>query len=270
MQSTYLRFQGSMLITEFIVFITFLGVIIGSFLNVVIYRLPIMIYANENNLKSPVNLLLPASSCPHCQHRLRWWHNIPLLSFILLRGKCFFCQEFISRAYPFVEFITGWLFAFLAWQFYGDWMHLVPILIFTCWLIALMMIDMKTMLLPDSLTLSLLWLGLLVNSFHLFTDLKSAVWGAIVGYVFLYCLNKSYEIIRKKTGMGGGDFKLVAALGAWIGWAYLPFLLFIASLLALVLILLRRVIKKIDFNDPIPFGPFLAIGGWIILLFKSL
>ncbi len=255
-----------MLIIESIIVTALFGVIIGSFLNVVIYRLPIMIHASENKVESPVNLLLPVSSCPYCQHPLRWRHNIPLLSFVLLRGHCFFCHEPISRQYPFVEFITGFLSAFLAWQFYGDWVHLVPILIFTWWLIALMMIDIKTMLLPDSLTLSLLWMGLLLNSMRIFTDLKSAVWGAAVSYAFLYCLNKSYELIRKKTGVGGGDFKLLAALGAWIGWTYLPFLLFIASLLALVVILLRQVIKKVSCHEPIPFGPFLALAGWVLLL----
>lgn len=254
------------IITLIIIFITLLGLVIGSFLNVVIYRLPIMIHASENKFESSVNLLFPGSFCPRCQHRLRWWHNIPLVSFILLRGNCFFCHVPISRQYPFIEFITASSSAFLAWRFFGDWVHLVPILIFTWWLIALMMIDIKTMLLPDNLTLSLLWLGLFVNSFHLFTDLKSAVWGAAAAYIFLYSLNKAYEITRKKTGMGGGDFKLLAALGAWIGWTYLPFLLFIASLLALLMILLRRIIKKIDFHDPIPFGPFLALAGWVLLL----
>jgi len=251
---------------EMIFFIAFIGLLIGSFLNVVIYRLPLMIEASMANQQSTVNLLWPPSHCRQCKQKIKWQHNIPVLSFCYLRGKCKFCSSSISWQYPTVELLTACLSAFITWWFNFNLALIIPALLFTWVLIALTAIDVKTLLLPDELTLSLLWLGLLVNSFHLFTDLESAVWGAAVGYLFLFLLNYFYQLLRKKDGMGGGDFKLLAALGAWVGWQALPILLLISAILALVILILRAALRKIDVKQPIAFGPFLAIAGWLILI----
>jgi len=256
-----------------------LGLLVGSFLNVVIYRLPVML---ENRWRADCreatdapdataerfNLVTPASTCPHCQHRIRPWENIPLVSYLLLRGKCIACKARISPQYPLVELATALLSAAVAWQLGFSWLTLAALL-FTWTLIALTVIDLNTQLLPDLLTLPLLWLGLLVNSFNAFTDPVSAIWGAAAGYLSLWLVYHLFRLVTGKEGMGYGDFKLLAAIGAWCGWQVLPLTIILSSAIGaatgILLILLRRQQRGV----PIPFGPFLAGAGWISLFWGN-
>ena len=256
-----------------------LGLLIGSFLNVVIYRLPKMLErqwraecvaltgasATPEQPEAPFNLVTPASTCPHCGHRIRPWENIPALSYLLLRGRCSQCRQRISVRYPIVEVVTGILSAALAWHF-GPTPQLLAALVLTWGLIALTMIDADTQLLPDVLTLPLLWLGLLVNTQGLFTDLNSAVWGAAAGYLSLWTVYWLFKLITGKEGMGYGDFKLLAALGAWMGWQMLPLIILLSSLVGAVVGIAMIVALGRDRQIPIPFGPYLATAGWIALL----
>ncbi|WP_369602526.1 A24 family peptidase [Hahella sp. SMD15-11] len=256
-----------------------LGLLIGSFLNVVIYRLPKMLErqwraecvaltgasATPEQPEAPFNLVTPASTCPHCGHRIRPWENIPALSYLLLRGRCSQCRQRISVRYPIVEVVTGILSAALAWHF-GPTPQLLAALVLTWGLIALTMIDADTQLLPDVLTLPLLWLGLLVNTQGLFTDLNSAVWGAAAGYLSLWTVYWLFKLITGKEGMGYGDFKLLAALGAWMGWQMLPLIILLSSLVGAVVGIAMIIALGRDRQIPIPFGPYLATAGWIALL----
>ncbi|OSI06890.1 protein PilD [Neisseria animaloris] len=250
------------------------GLLVGSFLNVVIYRVPVMMerawtaFAKEHlgqvlteEEQQPFNLIKPDSRCPSCQSPVKAWQNIPVLSYLMLGGKCGSCQTPISKRYPLVELLTGALFAVVAWK-YGWSMTTLGGLILTAMLIALTFIDADTQYLPDQLTLPLVWLGLLFNLNGIFVPLTSAVLGAVCGYMSLWLLCYAYKLLTGKIGMGGGDFKLLAALGAWLGVSVLPVLIFMAALIGLVAAVIMRVAKGQQFA----FGPSLAIAGWIIFI----
>ncbi len=250
------------------------GLLIGSFLNVVIYRVPVMMergwtqFAKEHlNLpltaeeEAPFTLSKPDSRCPKCHAPVKAWQNIPIVSYLLLGGKCSSCKTPISIRYPLVELLTSVLFGVVAWQYGWSWLTLGG-LIFTAMLIALTFIDYDTQYLPDSLTLPLVWLGLLYNFNGAFTTLQSAVLGAVCGYMSLWLLCYVYKLLTGKIGMGGGDFKLLAALGAWLGVGVLPVLVFMAALIGIIGALLSRVGKGQQFA----FGPSLAVAGWVIFI----
>jgi leader peptidase (prepilin peptidase)/N-methyltransferase len=252
------------------------GLAVGSFLNVVIYRLPKMLerewaaQCSELRGETPApseafNLALPRSRCPSCGHVITALENIPVLSFLWLRGRCSGCNTRISVRYPIVEAATGLVTAYAAWRFGYTWTSLAAwLLLWT--LIALTFIDADTQLLPDNLTLPLLWLGLLANSLGTFTDLHSAVWGAAAGYLFLWSVYWLFKLVRGKEGMGYGDFKLLAALGAWFGWQMLlPIILMSAVVGAIVGVALVAA-QRLGHATPIPFGPYLA-GAGILSLF---
>lgn len=259
--------------------ITALGLLIGSFLNVVIYRLPVMMenrwradcleHTAEDESKPPrFNLMTPASTCPHCQHKIRPWENIPIISYLLLRGKCVACKAQISPQYPLVELATAVLSAAVAWQLGFSWLTLAALL-FTWTLIALAVIDFNTQLLPDALTLPLLWLGLLVNTGTGFTDPVSAIWGAAAGYLFLWLVYHLFKLVTGKEGMGYGDFKLLGAIGAWCGWQVLPITIILSSVIGAMVGIVLIVLRRHQRGIPIPFGPFLAGAGWISLFWGS-
>ena len=261
----------------FIACVLILGLLVGSFLNVLVWRLPKMLeqdwQAQARELlnlpapdKSPVyNLLLPHSHCPHCQHPLRPWENIPLLSYAWLLGKCSQCKTVISPRYPLTELACGLLSAFIAWHFglsaQTGWM-----LLLTWGLLAICLIDLEHQIVPDVLVLPLLWLGLLLNSFDMFTSLSQAVWGAALGYASLWSVFWLFKLITGKDGMGYGDFKLLAMLGAWGGIAILPLTILLSSLVGAVVGLALLGLRRAQTSTPIPFAPYLAIAGWIALL----
>jgi len=251
-----------------------LGLLIGSFLNVVILRLPRrlewqwkhdsreLLELTEPYDPAPPGIVIEASHCPHCGHKLAIWENIPLLSFIALRGKCRQCKTAISWQYPAVELITGLMFAACVWRFGIGWESGLGLL-FSAALVALSGIDLRTTYLPDQLTYPLLWLGLLASVITVYVDPVSAILGAAVGYLSLWSVYWLFKLITGKEGMGYGDFKLMAALGAWCGIkAILPILL-IASLVGAVIGSLWLLAKGRDRGTQIPFGPYLAIAGWI-------
>lgn len=259
---------------------TVLGLLVGSFLNVVIHRLPRMLekrwQAECRELTGtetaddgrPYNLVVPGSRCPACGHRIRPWENVPIISYLLLRGRCSACGTRISPRYPLVELSSGLLALFIAWHFGPGW-QAGAALILTWTLLALMMIDLETQLIPDSLTLPLLWLGLLVNVKGLFVPLASAVIGAVAGYLSLWVVYHAFRLITGKEGMGYGDFKLLAALGAWFGWQLLPLTLLLSSLVGATVGLALIAFRRHEQGVPIPFGPYLAIAGWIALLWGA-
>jgi len=253
---------------------------VGSFLNVVIYRLPIML---ENEWRSECkeylelepdskeevfNLSKPDSSCPKCNHKIRAWENIPVISYVFLRGKCSSCGVHISAQYPVIEAITAILSVVVAIHF-GFSVETLFGLVFTWALIALTMIDAKTQLLPDNITLPLLWLGILINASTVYTDLQSSVYGAIIGYLILWSIYKLFKLLTGKEGMGYGDFKLLAALGAWMGWQMLPQIILLSSLVGTVIGISMILIKRQKKGTPIPFGPYLAIAGWIAFIWGA-
>ena len=256
-----------------------LGLIIGSFLNVVIYRLPRMLYqdwqmpygklnTDISQVSMNYNLAVPRSHCPNCNHQLSWWENIPLLSYILLKGQCSDCKKAISLRYPFVEFISMTLSVYLVWH-YGVSLQLCGALIFSWILLTLTLIDLNEKILPDILTISLLWVGLIFNINGLFIDVKSAITGAITGYLFLWIIAVLFQKITGKEGLGLGDCKLLAAIGEWLGWQALPFVILFASLMGSIIGISLILLKKINRNTPIPFGPFLALAGWIGLVWGT-
>lgn len=269
---------ASLPMTLWLIWIGVMGLVIGSFLNVVIYRVPRMLERawhqsaldilhperDTNDEPKPESLAWPASACPQCGHRLRPWENIPLLGFLWLRGTCSQCPARISWQYPLVEGLTAILFVLALWQFGPNLTGLFA-LGFLATLVALAGIDARTTLLPDSLTLPLLWAGLLANSLGLFTDLQSAVIGAMAGYLVLWTLYHAFRLLTGREGMGYGDFKLLAALGAWLGWQALPAVLVLAAgvgtIVGIVLILRGR--RR---ESPMPFGPYLAAAGALALL----
>lgn len=266
-----------------LVLAAFFGLVIGSFLNVVIVRLPkimqlefeqcIAEHVGENNNDLPstsqqFNLLWPASHCPQCKTPLRFWQNIPLLSYLWQRGRCTACQSKISVRYPLVECVTA-IFSVFAVIHFGAQLSTLYILLFAYLSIALAFIDWDTQLLPDSLTYSLLWLGLIFNLDGGFTSLHSAVLGAVAGYLALWSIYWLFKLTTGKEGMGYGDFKLLAALGAWFGWqALVPGVLVAASIGLLMSVLMMLLIKH-DHRQPIPFGPALVVSGFCLLFAKQ-
>ncbi|SIS98924.1 prepilin peptidase [Neptunomonas antarctica] len=255
------------------------SLLIGSFLNVVIYRIPVMMEREwqdsiregieekkENSEQSaPFNLSHPASTCPACQHRIRWYENIPVISYLFLRGKCASCKTSISLRYPVIELLTAVLSVVVIYQF-GFTVYGLAAVVFTWCLIALTFIDTDHQLLPDRITLPLLWLGLLINAQNSFASLESAVWGAALGYLSLWLVYWGFKLATGKEGMGYGDFKLLAALGAWCGATALPLIILLSSVSGVILAVLLMIFKRHDAQNPLPFGPYLAIAGWIALL----
>lgn len=257
-----------------------LGLLIGSFLNVVVFRLPKML---EQDWKQQCQILLeqtpqttpeiltlskPASTCPHCGHKIRPWENIPVISYLFLRGKCSSCSAKISVRYPLVELATALLSVAVAWKFGASYAGFAC-LVFTWVLISLTLIDADTTLLPDNLTLPLMWLGLIANYFGLLTSLESALWGAIWGYMSLWSVYQLFKLLTGKEGMGFGDFKLLAALGAWLGWEMLPMIILLSSAVGAIIGISMTLFRGRDKNVPMPFGPYLAIAGWLALIWGT-
>ena len=253
------------------------GLLIGSFLNVLVYRLPLMLQRDWQSqarevLELPAarqeqtfNLVLPNSSCPQCGHEIRPWENIPVVSYLFLRGKCSSCKTPISKRYPIVELACGVLSGYIAWHFGLTW-QTAAMLVLAWGLLAMSLIDSDHQILPDVLVLPLLWLGLIVNYFGLFTSLEDALWGAIAGYLSLWSVYWLFKLVTGKEGMGYGDFKLLAMLGAWGGWQILPLTILLSSLVGAVLGVILLRLRGSDSSTPMPFGPYLAIAGWIALL----
>ncbi len=279
--------------------VAFLALVVGSFLNVVIHRLPIMmerswqhslaefelqqrleargvdlndaqaVEAAMENETAPqqekFNLSVPRSRCPNCGNLITWWQNIPVISYLLLLGRCGGCKTPISMRYPAIEVVTVLLSLIIAWHF-GPSPQAVVGILFTWALISLTMIDFDHQLLPDSITLPLMWFGLIINLGNVFTDIQSAVIGAALGYLILWVIYHLFRIITGKHGMGYGDFKLLAAIGALLGWQALPMVILLSSLVGAVVGLSLIAIAGRDKNIPIPFGPYLAAAGWIAMV----
>ncbi len=255
-----------------------LGLLVGSFLNVVIYRLPVILQRqwrgqcqelSDHPVTATVderfNLIVPRSRCRHCGHAISAAENIPVLSFMWLKGKCSACGGAISPRYPAVEILTASLSALVAGHF-GFGPAAFAALVLTWSLITLSFIDYDHQLLPDNITLPLLWIGVLLNIFAVFAPLRSAVIGAVAGYVSLWLVYQIFRLITGKEGMGYGDFKLFAALGAWLGWQGLPLIIMLASFIGAILGISFIVFRGRDRSLPIPFGPFLCLGGWVALM----
>ena len=262
-----------------------IGLIVGSFLNVVIHRLPKMLERSWDGQAADLlddrdqpdvakklrdahtqryNLITPASTCPHCTHKIRAWENIPILSYMFLRGRCSSCRAPISLRYPIVEAISGILAAYAGWRF-GFTLTLAGVLLFVWALVALTAIDIDTQLLPDDITLPLLWLGLLINLGNGLVPLSSAVLGAVGGYLALWSVFWLFKFATGKEGMGYGDFKLLAAIGAWLGWKMLPAVILLSSLVGAIVGICLIVFTRHGRNTPIPFGPYLAAAGLLAL-----
>jgi leader peptidase (prepilin peptidase) / N-methyltransferase len=231
--------------TIFLFTIAFISLFIGSFLNFIIYRLP---------------------HCPGCKHTILPWHNIPLLSYFWLKGQCAYCKAVISSRYPIVEGITCLVSVYIAWQF-GVSLQTLAALIFTWIGICLTFIDIDSHLLPDQLTLSLLWLGLFFSLFTVFSNSQDAIIGGIIGYLIFALVQMIFGALTGKTGMGQGDYKLLAGMGAYLGWQAVPAIILIASLSGVLCTLTHMIIKKQYKSTPLPFGPYLVIAGWIMLVF---
>lgn len=254
-----------------------LGLLVGSFLNVVIYRLPLMMESRwrrdccelleleSEKQEAPLNLATPNSHCPQCKAAIRPWQNIPVVSYLLLRGKCSNCAAAISPRYPIIELVTGLMTLALAW-FFDLSPALLGAVLLTWSLIALTMIDVDHQLLPDDITLPLMWLGLLFNLDHTFVSLSDAVIGAMAGYLILWTIYQLFKLVTGKEGMGYGDFKLLAALGAWLGWQMLPEIILLSSLVGAICGIALMLVKRRGREIPIPFGPYLAVAGWLALL----
>lgn len=255
-----------------------LGLLIGSFLNVVIYRLPKMMerawaadHAAMAGAEAPAqerfNLLVPRSRCQQCGHQIRWFENIPILSWLMLRGKCSACGTPISARYPVVELVTGLLFAWCAWRWGWTWTAAAWCL-FAAVLVALTLIDWDTTLLPDDLTLPLLWAGLMASMLG-FTrvPLADAVWGAIAGYLALWAVYWAFKLATGKEGMGYGDFKLLAALGAWFGWQALVPIILMSSVIGAIVGIGMKLSRSLREGGVVPFGPFLSMAGITAMIF---
>lgn len=262
-----------LLITAAVLF----GLVVGSFLNVVIHRLPRMLEqgwraecaelsGNPLPAGETYNLVLPRSRCPHCGHPIRAVENIPVLSYVALRGRCAACKAPISLRYPAVEALAGALAGYIAWRF-GASAAAAGAMLFAWTMIALAFIDLDTFYLPDNLTLPLLWTGLAFNIGATFTDLTSAVIGAAGGYLVLWAVFWAYKLATGKEGMGYGDFKLLAAIGAWLGWKMLPLVILLSSFVGAVIGIGLIVLARRGRNVPIPFGPYLALAGLIALFY---
>ncbi|MFZ2407446.1 MAG: A24 family peptidase [Methylobacter sp.] len=267
------------------------GLLVGSFLNVVIYRLPIMMQRgwrkecleylqiepetapsadsmNAGAQEEPFNLVFPLSRCPGCNTPIKPYQNIPVISYLFLRGKCATCGCRISMRYPIIEALTAISSIIVAWHF-GYTPQAVFALLLTWSLIALIFIDVDHQLLPDSITLPMLWLGMCLSLFNIFTDAHTSIIGAVAGYTALLTVFHLFKLATGKEGMGYGDFKLLALFGAWLGWQYLPLIILLSSLVGAVIGLGMIIFVKHDHNVPIPFGPYLAVAGWIALLWGN-
>lgn len=259
-----------------------LGLIVGSFLNVVIVRLPLVLEREWRNQcgqlldcqeatpqpATPFNLIVPRSHCPACGHPIAALENVPVLSYLWLKGRCRACRNPISARYPMVEILSGALTAMIAWHF-GFGPEAVGAMVLTWALIALTFIDLEHQLLPDNITIPLLWLGLSLNLFGIFTTLEASLIGAIAGYGTLWLVYQLFRLTTGKEGMGFGDFKLMAALGAWLGWQTLPMVILLSSAVGAVVGLVLVMVRNRDKNLPIPFGPYIALAGWIALLWGT-
>ena len=262
-----------------------IGLVVGSFLNVVIHRLPKMLDEDWDHQAADLlehknmaeaakklrprgtvryNLMTPASTCPHCGHKIKAYENIPIVSYIVLRGRCASCKAPISVRYPIVEAISGLTAAYIGWKF-GLNLSMAGALVFSLALLALTVIDIDTQLLPDDITLPLMWTGLLLNLNNLFAPLSSAVLGAAAGYLSLWSVYWLFKITTGKEGMGYGDFKLLAAIGAWLGWKMLPVVILLSSLVGAIVGIGLIMLTRHGRNTPIPFGPYLAAAGLIAL-----
>lgn len=271
--SELLRSEPALFVSLSVVF----GLLVGSFLNVVIHRMPIMMerewHANCLELQgkdipesTQYNLVTPRSTCPKCQHQITALENIPVISYLFLRGKCSACKAPISIRYPIVEAMTGFLIGAVAFKFgythttLFAWVYVFALITLTC-------IDFDTQLLPDDITLPLLWLGLLFNLNNGFVSISSAVIGAMAGYLILWSIYWVFKLVTGKEGMGYGDFKLLAAIGAWFGWQLLPAVILLSSVIGAVIGIAMIVLKNKDRQTAIPFGPFLALGGLAALFY---
>ncbi|WP_138437246.1 prepilin peptidase [Marinobacter shengliensis] len=262
--------------------VTLFSLCIGSFLNVVILRLPKMMQQEwrcqceeflevpekQRKRETPLSLSKPASTCPSCGHQIRAWENIPVISWLVLRGKCSSCGTSISLRYPIIEAITA-IFSVVTVALLGPTESALWALLLVWALVALTMIDFDTQLLPDSITLPLMWLGLVLNYFGVLTDFNSAFWGAVAGYLSLWSVYWLFKLVTGKEGMGHGDFKLLAALGGWLGWQLLPAVILLSSLVGAVVGIALMVFKKHGREVPIPFGPYLAAAGLLGLWFGA-
>lgn len=263
----------------FLVMVTaLLGLMVGSFLNVVIHRLPVMmerewrgqcndlleIEASSDN-KYVYSLIRPRSRCPDCGHQITALENIPVFSYLALRGRCSECGTRISPRYPLIEILTGILSAIVAWHFGYGW-PLAAALLFTWSMIPLSAIDIEHQLLPDAITLPILWAGLVLSLFGIFVDSTASIIGAAAGYLSLWTVYQVFRLITGKEGMGFGDFKLLALCGAWMGWQTLPAIIVLSSLVGAVVGISLILVRGRDRNLPIPFGPYLAAAGWLALL----
>jgi len=265
----------------FLTYVTILGLLIGSFLNVVILRLPVMLERqwrqecqafinDDSNAGVPgdattFNLITPRSHCPQCQHQIKAWENIPLFSYLFLRGRCTSCQNPIPLRYPLTELLTGVLSLAVAWHFGPGWQAATALLL-TWALITLSIIDIDHQILPDNITLPFMWLGLTLSLFNINTDAHSAIIGALIGYLSLWSIFQLFRLLTGKEGMGYGDFKLLALFGAWLGWQHLLTIVLLSSLVGAMIGIGMIVLRGHDRSIPIPFGPYLAIAGWITLL----
>lgn len=257
------------------------SLMVGSFLNVVIYRLPIMMekdwkqeyqsyfhpeQSTSDDDSPTFNLAKPDSRCPKCNHKIRIWENIPLLSYLILGGKCAACHTAISLRYPAVELLTALLCGWVAY-FYGPSPQALAVVLFTWLLVAMTFIDLDKMLLPDQLTLPLLWIGLLLSTQSIFVSPTDAITGAAIGYLILWSIYWLFKLATGKEGMGYGDFKLLAALGAWVGWQGLLPIILISSVVGTLFGIVIAIRQRQGHNLAIPFGPYLAIAGWLTLLY---
>jgi leader peptidase (prepilin peptidase)/N-methyltransferase len=258
---------------------TILGLIVGSFLNVVIYRLPKIMdqewkknaqdfleLPNTGSTEPTLTLSSPNSTCPHCGHQIKPWENIPVISYLVLKGKCSNCKKTISIRYPMIEIITALLSFLAVWYLIDQPYKAIFALPFVWSLVTLTMIDFDTQMLPDNITLPLLWSGLILNSSNLFTPLESALWGAVTGYMSLWIVYQAFKLLTGKEGMGFGDFKLLAALGAWMGWKALPVIILMSSIVGAIVGIGMILFLGRDKSIPIPFGPYLAAAGFITLI----
>ena len=264
--------------TFYLTTIFILGLLVGSFLNVLILRMPVMMendwkeqccellqIENKENKTEAFNLISPRSHCPKCKHKITAIENIPILSYLFLKGQCKECKNRISLRYPIIELISA-VAAVIVAYFFGVYIQALLAICLSWALIALSMIDFDHQLLPDDITLPFLWLGIIISFFNVFTDLYSSVLCAIFGYGSLWSVYIIFKLFTGKEGMGHGDFKLLAMLGAWFGWQLLPLVIIMSSLVGAIIGLSMVIFKSHDKSIPIPFGPYLAIAGWISML----
>jgi len=274
--------------TAFIITAGIFGLFLGSFLNVVIYRTPVMldkewreaateilqeqdikVEAPENKTEEPFNLVVPRSACPSCGHQITALENVPLLSYLFLGGKCSSCKTSISIRYPLIELLTGILFAYAAFHF-GWGMQAAGTMVLAAFLIVLIFIDIDRKLLPDNIVYPLLWIGIVFNLENTYVPLDISVIGALAGYLSLWSIFWLFKLVTGKEGMGYGDFKLLAALGAWLGWKMLPLIIMLSSVVGAILGILILVLNKKGRDTTLPFGPYLAIAGLIALFWGDI